>query len=69
MSSIKVHSNTDNHYNLGSDSTLNNFMFNCKNNLQITGCLMGTACAQSYTKISLVRFEEKHTYSFIKNKV
>ena len=43
-------------------------MFNCKNYLQITGCLMGTACAKSYTKISLARFEEKHTYSFIKDK-
>ena len=30
---------------------------------------MGTACAQSYTKISLATFEEKHTYSFIKDKV
>ena len=30
---------------------------------------MGTACTQSYAKISLARFEEKHIYLFIKDKV
>ena len=49
--------------------TLNDFMLNCKNYLQITGCVMGTASTPSYAKISLERFEKKHIYSFIKDKV
>ena len=42
--------------------TLNNFMFNCKNYLQIRGCAMGTACAPSYANIFMARFEQKHTH-------
>ena len=49
--------------------TLNNFIFNCKNYLQIRGCAMGTACAPSYANIFMARFEEKHIYSIIKGKV
>ena len=49
--------------------TLNDFMLNCKNYLQITGCVTGTAYTPSYSKISLARFREKHIYSFIKDKV
>ena len=49
--------------------TLNNFIFNCKNYLQIRGCAMGTACTQSYANIFMARFEQKHIYSFIKGKV
>ena len=49
--------------------TLNNFMFNCKNYLQIRGCAMGTACAPSYANIFMARFEQKHIYPFIKGKV
>ena len=30
--------------------TLNDFMLNCKNYLQITGCVMGTACTQVMQK-------------------
>ena len=30
---------------------------------------MGTACAQRYANFFMVRFEEKHIYPFIKDKV
>ena len=45
---------------------LNNFMFNCKNYLQIRGCtsLRGNLCKHLYGKI-----EQKHIYPFIKGKV
>ena len=46
--------------------TLNNFIFNCKNYLQIKGCTMGTICAPSYTNIFMDNFERKFIYSFIK---
>ena len=49
--------------------TLNNFMFNCKNYLQIRSYAMGTACATSYANIFMARFEQKHIYPFIKGKV
>ena len=44
-------------------------MFICKNYLQIRGCAVGTARAPSYASIFMTRFEEKHIYTFIKNKV
>ena len=49
--------------------TLNNFMFNCKNYLQIRGCSKGTTCTPSHTNIFMARFEQKHIYPFIKGKV
>ena len=41
--------------------TLNNFVFNSINNLQIMGCAMGTICAPAYGNIFMARFE-KHIY-------
>ena len=49
--------------------TLNNFMFNSKNYLQITGCTMGTAWAPRYANLFMSKFEQKHIYPFIKGKV
>ena len=46
--------------------TLNNFIFNCKNYLQIKGCAMGTICAPSYASIFMDHFERKFIYPFIK---
>ena len=46
--------------------TLNNFIFNCKNYLQIKGCAMGTICAPSYGNIFMDHFERKFIYPFIK---
>ena len=39
--------------------TLNNFVFDCKNYIQIRGCAMGTICAPSYANIFLDHFEIK----------
>ena len=49
--------------------TLNNFMLNSKNSLQIRSCAMGTACATSYANIFMARFEQKYIHPFIKGKV
>ena len=50
--------------------TLNNFMFNCKNYLQISGCTMETACTPRYANIFMARLTtEKHIYPFVKIKV
>ena len=46
--------------------TLKNFIFNCKNYLQIKDCAMGTICAPSYGKIFMDHFERKFIYPFIK---
>ena len=46
--------------------TLNNFIFNCKNYLQVKGCAMGTICAPSYAHIFMDHFERKFIYPFIK---
>ena len=46
--------------------TLSNFIFNCKNYLQIKGCAMGTICAPSYANIFMDHFERKFIYPFIK---
>lgn len=37
--------------------TLNNFIFNCKNYLQIKGYPMGTICAPSYTNIFMAELK------------
>ena len=42
--------------------TLNNFVFNCQNYLQIKGCAMGTKCAPSYVNIFIGMFEERYIY-------
>ena len=49
--------------------TLNCFMFNCKDHLQMRGSAMGATCTPIYTIIFMARFEEKLVYSFIKDKV
>lgn len=49
--------------------TLINFMFNCKNYLQLRGCAMGVAYTPSYANIFMAKFEQTHIYPFIKNKV
>ena len=45
--------------------TLNNFVFNCKNYLQIKGSGMGTICAPAYTNIFMDHFERKYIYPFL----
>ena len=48
--------------------TLNNFVFNSTNYLQIIGCAMGTICAPAYANIFMDQFEKQHIYPYIKNK-
>ena len=48
--------------------TLNNFVFNSINYLQIMGCAMGTICAPAYANIFMTQFEKQHIYLYIKNK-
>ena len=48
--------------------TLNNFVFNSINYLQIMGCAMGTICAPAYANIFMEQFEKQHIYPYIKNK-
>ena len=48
--------------------TLNNFIFNSKFYVQITGCAMGAFCAPSHANISMSEFEEKQIYPLVKNK-
>ena len=45
--------------------TLNNFVFNCQNYLQIKGCAMSTKYAPSYGDIFMSMFEERSIYPFI----
>ena len=46
--------------------TLNNFVFNSQNYLQIKGCAMGTKCAPSYANIFMGMLEERYIYPLIK---
>ena len=48
--------------------TLNNFVFNSINYLQIMGCAMGTICAPAYANNFMAQFEKQHIYPYIKNK-
>ena len=48
--------------------TLNNFVFNSINYLQIMGCAMGTICAPAYANIFMAQFEKHHICPDIKNK-
>ena len=45
--------------------TLNNFVFNAINYLQILGCAMGTKCSASYANIFMGWFEETFIYTRI----
>ena len=40
--------------------TLNNFVFNSINYIQIIGCAMGTICAAAYVNIFMAQFEKQH---------
>ena len=46
--------------------TLNNFIFNSQNYLQINVCAMGKKCAPSYANIFMGMFEERYIYLLIK---
>ena len=45
--------------------TLNNFILNCENFIQIKGCAMGTICAPSYGNIFMDHFERKYISPFL----
>ena len=45
--------------------TLNNFVFNSINYLQIMGCAMGTICAPAYANIFMAQFEKQYIYPYI----
>ena len=46
--------------------TLSNFIFNCKNYLQIKGCTMGTICTPSNANIFMYHWERKFIHPIIK---
>ena len=46
--------------------TLNNFVINCKNYLQIALRAMGTICTPAYANTSIYHFQRKHIYPFFK---
>ena len=45
--------------------TVSNFVFNCKNYLQIKACAIGTICAPAYANIFMDHFERKYIYPFL----
>ena len=45
--------------------TLNNFIFNSMNYLQLSGVAMGTKCAVIYANLFMSHFEETHIYNLI----
>ena len=47
--------------------TLNNFIFDGINYLQVKGCAMRTICAPAYANIFMGKFEKPHIYSYIRN--
>ena len=47
--------------------TLNNFIFNEKNYVQIKGCAMGTICAPPFANIFMGKFEETFIYPYLQN--
>ena len=49
--------------------TLNSFIFNCTNFLQIKGCAMGTKSTPTYANIFMGISEETYNYPLIKQKV
>ena len=48
--------------------TLNNFILDYIQYLQIKGCAMGTICAHAYANIFMANFELKYIYRYIKIK-
>ena len=48
--------------------TLNNFIFNADNYLQLSGVAMGTKCAVIYANLFLSNFEETNIYELLMNK-
>ena len=48
--------------------TLNKFVFNSINYLQIMGYAMGTICAPAHANIFMAQFEKQYIYPYIKNK-
>ena len=48
--------------------TLNNFVFNATNYLQLSGVAMGTKCAVIYANLFMSHFEETHIYPLLINK-
>ena len=48
--------------------TLNNFIFNCINYLQLNGVSMGTKCAPNYANLFMAHFEETYIYPRIQGK-
>ena len=48
--------------------TLNNFVFNSVNYLQIMGCTMGKICAPAYANTFMAQFEKQYMYPYTKNK-
>ena len=48
--------------------TLNNFVFNSVNYLQIMGCTMGKICAPAYANTFMAQFENQYMYPYTKNK-
>ena len=48
--------------------TLNNFVFNSINYLQIVGCAVDTICAPVYANTFMAQFVKQHIYLDIKNK-
>ena len=49
--------------------TLDNFIFNCQNYLQIEGCAMETKCAPSYANTFMGIFEGKFIYPLTNNMI
>ena len=45
--------------------TLNNFLFNCKNYMQINDCVMGTIFATYYANIFMDQFDRKYISPFL----
>jgi hypothetical protein len=48
--------------------TLNNFIFNSTNFLQVSGVAMGTKCAVIYANLFMSHFEENYIYNLMNNK-
>ena len=44
---------------------LSNFVFNCKNYLQIRGCAIGTIRAPAYANIFMDHYERKYIYPYL----
>ena len=49
--------------------TLNNFIFNDQNYVQVNGASMGTKCAPTYASLFMGRFEETYIIPKIRNSI